>query len=157
MITFTFTCLLSSPRVPGFITIYYKYHWHRHSLDSDLGPGLMTLFKSYHEHGDFISSFLDKLYKFPIITASGAAVIFWAQYIIFVSEIMSLPSRSWSTAVPHLYHSENLWLPLCLWPIAVLSLKFSLFYTPPLPLTQFRLQQAPYILQWHNSVISHWL
>ena len=88
----------------------------------------MTLFKSYHEHGDFISSFLDKLYKFPIITASEAAVIFQTQYIIFVSEIMSLPSRSRSTAVPHLYHSENLWLPLCLWPIAVLSLKFSFIF-----------------------------
>ena len=31
----------------------------------------------------------------------------------------------------HLYLSKKLWLPLCLWPIAVLSLKFSLFYTPP--------------------------
>ena len=37
----------------------------------------------------------------------------------------------------HLYLSENLWLPLCLWPIAVLSLKFSLFYTPWLSFQQW--------------------
>ena len=34
-----------------------------------------------------------------------------------------------SPAETHLYLSEDQWLPLCLWPIAVLSLSVSLFYS----------------------------
>ena len=106
MITFTFTCLLSTSPRPSpassqfIINIIDIDILQTPSAAPDPGPGLMTLFKSYHEHGDFISSFLDKLYKFPIITASEAAVIFQTQYIIFVSEIMSLPGPRLAVGAP---------------------------------------------------------
>ena len=68
------------PAEPGFITIYYKYHWHRHSLDSISSPrpgaGFNDLVQELSWTRWFHFFFLDKLYKFPIITASEAAVIF---------------------------------------------------------------------------------